>query len=66
MQIDFTSSYAPSQSTPKSRPLPECLTPPNGMLESIITWLLTHNYACWKSKRDRDHWNAARSPSDRV
>ncbi len=27
---------------PKSRPLPDCLNPPNGMFGSISVWVLTH------------------------
>jgi hypothetical protein len=30
MQADFTSTYASTQSTPKSRLIPDCWTPPSG------------------------------------
>src|ERR1700733_5066634 len=42
MQTDLTSVYMSMAIRPCSRPMPDCLKPPNGMLGSTMLWQLTH------------------------
>jgi hypothetical protein len=41
MQTDLTSVYISIAPRPLSRPIPDCLNPPNGMLGSTKPWQLT-------------------------